>query len=204
MVNEQIARRGIRDERVLQAMRVIPRHLFLRHALWDNAYGDHPLSIGEGQTISQPYMVALMTGLLELQGKEKVLEVGTGSGYQAAILSQLAATVMTVERIKKLSESAQTLFEKLEISNVEFRVGDGSMGLEKEAPFDAIIVTAGSPDIPLCYHKQLVEDGRVVIPVGNDLSQTLYRLRRQGGKMREERFADCVFVKLIGRYGWSA
>lgn len=202
MVRAQIEARGIRSERVLQAMREMPRHLFVKESLRDEAYGDHPLPIGEGQTISQPYMVALMTELLGLEGNEKVLEIGTGSGYQSAILARLAARVITIERIKRLSDSAKAVLDSLKISNVDFRVGDGTLGLEEEAPFDGIIVTAGSPAVPETYKSQLAEGGRMVIPVGDDFTQTLFKFRKRGDKWEKERFTGCVFVKLIGKHGW--
>jgi protein-L-isoaspartate(D-aspartate) O-methyltransferase len=203
MVRFQIEGRGIRSERVLRAMREIPRHLFVKKSLREEAYGDHPMPIGEGQTISQPYMVALMTELLELQGSEKILEIGTGSGYQTAILSRLAQRVITIERIKKLSDSAKCVLDSMGISNVDFRAGDGTIELEEDAPFDGIIVTAGAPMVPKTYKNQLIQGGRLVIPVGNDFAQTLFRFRKTGDKMEEKRFTGCVFVKLIGKHGWQ-
>ncbi len=203
MVEEQIAARGVRDKRVLDVMEKVPRHLFIEKSFRDKAYGDHPLPIGENQTISQPYMVALMTELLELQGTEKVLEIGTGSGYQSAVLSRLANSVTTIERIQSLSESAHITLDSLGMSNVNFKVLDGTLGWKKEAPFDAIIVTAGSPDIPECYLRQLSQGGRLVIPIGDEFSQTLYRFRKTGKDIKKERITGCVFVRLIGKHGWK-
>jgi protein-L-isoaspartate(D-aspartate) O-methyltransferase len=178
MVDSQIRSRGVRDERVLRAMEKIPRHLFIDEGLIDQAYNDNPLPIGEKQTISQPYIVALMTEALELKGREKVLELGTGSGYQAAILAELADRVFTIERIASLAQKARKLLESLNYYNVVIRVGDGTYGWREESPFDAIAVSAGSPSIPRMLVEQLAIGGRLVIPVGGRYSQSLIKLTR--------------------------
>lgn len=202
MVQEQIAARGIHDQRLLKVMQEIPRHLFVDEALMSQAYNDHPLSIGEGQTISQPYMVALMTDALGLTGREKVLEIGTGSGYQTAILARLCDWVYSVERILELSRRAQRVLEKIGIFNVNLVVGDGSKGWPAEAPYDAIIVTAGGPSLPRPLLEQLAEGGRLVVPVGGRSLQTLYRVTRRGSQFVEEDLGGCRFVDLVGEYGW--
>ena len=202
MVQEQIAARGIRDQRLLKVMQEVPRHLFVDEALQSQAYNDHPLSIGEGQTISQPYMVALMTDALGLTGREKVLEIGTGSGYQTAILARLCDWVYSVERLMDLSRRAQRVLEKIGVFNVNLVVGDGSKGWPAEAPYDAIIVTAGGPSLPRPLLEQLAEGGRLVVPVGGRSLQTLYRVTRRGDKFVEEDLGGCRFVDLVGEYGW--
>ncbi|HHL38885.1 MAG TPA: protein-L-isoaspartate(D-aspartate) O-methyltransferase [Deltaproteobacteria bacterium] len=203
MVETQLVSRGIGQPRVLDAMRTVPRHLFVDDALADSAYGDYPLPIGEGQTISQPFMVAFMTEALELTGPEKVLEVGTGSGYQTAVLSMLADRVFSIERKPRLAQRARRILDELQCTNVVIRIGDGTLGLPEEAPFDAIIVTAASPSIPPAYTEQLAEGGRLVIPVGEEFVQTLMRIRKENGRLVEEDLGACRFVKLIGRYGWK-
>ncbi len=203
MVARQLAPRRIRDRRVLAAFREVPRHLFAPGAGPREAYADHPLPIGEGQTISQPYMVALMTQCLELAGGEKVLEIGTGSGYQAAILSRLAARVYTVERIASLAERTGDLFRRLGYENISIRVGDGTRGWPEFSPYDGIIVTAGSPGVPPPLVEQLGEGGKLVIPSGSGYSQRLLVLERRGEKIIERDEGGCVFVPLIGEYGWK-
>jgi protein-L-isoaspartate(D-aspartate) O-methyltransferase len=203
MVEEQLRHRGISDPRVLEAMAKVPRHLFVPQDYQSSAYEDRPLPIGEGQTISQPYMVAIMTQSLELNGREKVLEIGTGSGYQAAILAELAGTVYTVERISSLTQSAQKVLGGLGYENIFFRTGDGSKGWPEEAPFGGIIVTAGAPDIPQTFKTQLAERGILVIPTGPRYTQTLFKLTREGNKFIEEDVTGCVFVPLVGDYGWK-
>lgn len=202
MVRHQIAARGIRDERVLAAMRTVPRHLFVplksRHA----AYQDGPLLIGQGQTISQPYIVALMTEALELKGHERVLEIGTGSGYQAAILSQLASHVYTIERIPELANRAQELFLQLGYDNISTRIGDGTLGWPKHAPCETIIITAASPEIPEPLTDQLADGGRLVSPVGGAWSQSLIRVRKQGDRLQRQELTMVAFVPLIGEHGW--
>jgi protein-L-isoaspartate(D-aspartate) O-methyltransferase len=203
MVESQLRGRGIKDERVLAAMEKVPRHLFVDKDLEDRAYDDCALPVGEGQTISQPYMVALMTELLELKGDEKVLEIGTGSGYQSAVLSTLAAEVYTVERIHSLAIKAKKLLADLEYVNVHVVISDGTLGLPEHEPYDAIIVTAGAPKIPLQYTEQLKTDGRLVIPVGSRYSQELYQIRRTSRGIERSVSTGCVFVPLIGKDGWT-
>lgn len=205
MVEGQLIARGIRDRRVIEAMLKLPRHLFVEEAMAAQAYNDNPLPIGERQTISQPYMVALMTELLELKGKEKVLEIGTGSGYQAAVLAMLADRVCTIERIRPLAMRARKALDSLGLLNINIKVDDGTRGWEEEAPFDAIVVTAGAPDIPPKLVEQLAPGGRLVLPVGDQFSQTLVRvLKREDGSYAMEQSIGCRFVKLIGKNGWEA
>ena len=203
MVKTQLIPRGIKDERVLEAMRKVSRHLFVGEAMQDRAYDDMALSIGEGQTISQPYMVAVMTELLELKGNEKVLEVGTGSGYQAAILAELAKKVYTIERIDSLAAKAEEKFRSLRYENIFVKVGDGTMGYAEQAPFDRIIITAGTPKIPDPLIDQLAEGGIALGPVGDRFSQQLVKVRKLHGKTSREFSTPCVFVPLIGAYGWK-
>lgn len=204
MVDEQIIRRGITDERVVEAMLKIPREVFVEEALQEKAYGDHPLPIGCGQTISQPYMVALMTQHLKLSGKEKVLEIGTGSGYQAAILAELALKVYTIERVKTLFEKAQkVLLDKLRYKNIVTILGDGSFGLANFAPFDRIIVTAAAPEVPKPLTDQLSDNGILVIPKGDKFFQSLLIVTKQGDKLHTKDVGGCVFVPLVGKYGWK-
>lgn len=204
MVEHQLRRRGIRDERVLAAFLKVPRHLFVRpHDRWQ-AYEDHPLPIGYGQTISQPYIVALMTELLELRGDERVLEVGTGSGYQAAILAELAREVVTIERIPELAKRAQKVLSDLGYTNVRVLIGDGSLGVPEFAPYDAIIVTAAAPRPPKPLMEQLKDGGRLVIPIGDRQLQELVRFIRRGDEWHEERYGPCLFVPLIGKESWGS
>jgi protein-L-isoaspartate(D-aspartate) O-methyltransferase len=204
MVDEQLVRRGITDERVLAVMRRVPRHLFVEEAFRERAYGDHPLPIGQGQTISQPYIVALMTTLLDLSGREKVLEVGTGSGYQTAVLAGLARRVCSIERIAALALRARAVLEGLGFANVWVRVGNGTLGWLDEAPYDRILVTAGGPSVPPPLFEQLVEGGRMVLPLGDQTSQTLTLVENLGGQMRTRACGDCSFVPLVGKYAWNA
>jgi len=204
MVMNQLAKRDITDLAVLETMGKVPRHLFIDPSLERSAYEDHPLPIGDGQTISQPYMVALMTQALGLAGKEKVLEIGTGSGYQTVILALLADRVFSIERIQNLAWNAERLLHRLELFNVLIKAGDGTHGWPEEAPFDAIIVTAGSPKVPQPLMDQLAINGRLVIPVGDEYIQTLYRFTKVlGGRIREENLGRCRFVKLVGHHGWE-
>jgi protein-L-isoaspartate(D-aspartate) O-methyltransferase len=203
MVEEQVVARGIKDARVIAAMRKIPRHLFVEEALQNQAYSDRPLPIGEKQTISQPYMVALMSEALQLTGKEKVLEIGSGSGYQTAILAEMARQVFSIERILSLTMKARMLLINLGYTNVEVKFSDGTEGWIGESPFDAIIVTAGSPDIPQPLVHQLAAGGRLVIPVGDESAQDLIRLTKTEEGIKREDLGGCRFVKLIGRHGWS-
>ncbi len=204
MVEEQITSRGIKDAKLIAAMKKIPRHLFVEEALQNQAYTDHPLPIGEKQTISQPYMVALMTEALLLTGKEKVLEVGTGSGYQTAILAELSEKVFSIERIRPLALRARKLLYELGYFNVEIKIFDGTFGWVEESPFDAILVTAGSPDIPQPLIDQLTTGGKLVIPVGDTLVQDLFRVTKTETGVKKEDLGGCRFVKLIGKYGWKA
>jgi protein-L-isoaspartate(D-aspartate) O-methyltransferase len=203
MVRTQLIPRGIKDERVLNAMKKVPRHLFVGDSMQYMAYDDMALSIGEGQTISQPYMVAVMTELLELKGNEKVLEIGTGSGYQAAILAELAKDVYTVERVALLANRTEERFHSLGYNNIHIKVGDGTLGWSEEAPFDRIIITAGTPGIPNPLIEQLSEGGIIVAPVGDRFSQQLLKVRKSKGKLLEDYHTPCVFVPLIGEHGWK-
>ncbi len=203
MVDQQIKARGVVDSRVLAAMRKVPRHLFIPPHLWDQAYNDYPLPIGEDQTISQPYIVALMTELLEIRETDRVLEVGTGSGYQAAILAELAAAVLSIDRVGGLAEQARQVLDSLGYINVRIRVGDGTLGWPEEMPFDAIIVTAGAPKVPRPLTEQLAPGGRLVIPVGDMWSQTLTCVRKTREGLKFEYHGGCRFVRLIGKYGWD-
>jgi len=207
MVNSQIRARGISDLRVLQAMEKVPRHLFVDEGLTEQAYNDNPLPIDEGQTISQPYIVALMTEALELKGGEKLLEIGTGSGYQTAVLAELGARVFSIERLASLAANARKLLYSLNYFTVAIRVGDGTYGWREEAPFDGIIVTAGAPDIPAILVEQLTVGGRLVVPVGDRYSQSLIKLTRLSedtGDVKREELGGCRFVNLIGVYGWKS
>jgi len=204
MVEAQLVRRGIKDQRVIATMLNIPRHIFVEEAMAAQAYSDGSLPIGEKQTISQPYMVARMTEMLELTGREKVLELGTGSGYQAAVLATLADRVYTVERIRPLALKARKALDSLGLLNVNIRIGDGTEGWPEEAPFDAILVTAGAPEVPQCLIDQLAPGGRLVIPVGDRTDQQLVRvIRNPDGSVVGDVSLDCRFVRLIGKHGWS-
>ncbi|MCX8031551.1 MAG: protein-L-isoaspartate(D-aspartate) O-methyltransferase [Thermodesulfovibrionales bacterium] len=203
MVDTQLIPRGIKDKRVLEVMRKVPRHLFVPEKYRDDAYDDMALPIGEGQTISQPYMVAIMTELLELTGVEKVLEIGTGSGYQAAILAELAKEVYTIERIEALGENVREKLREMGYNNIYVVVADGSKGLPEKAPFDRIIITAATPKIPLCLTEQLNEGGIIVAPVGQRFSQVLIKAKKVKGILKEEYHTPCVFVPLIGEHGWK-
>jgi protein-L-isoaspartate(D-aspartate) O-methyltransferase len=203
MVDEQIASRGIKDIRVLNALNKVPRHLFVEEALQGQAYNDYPLPIGEKQTISQPFMVALMTEALELKGEEKVLEIGTGSGYQAAILAELAERVYSIERIRSLANRARTLLHELHYYNVEIGVSDGTQGWKEKAPFEAITVTAGAPDVPQPLLDQLTVGGRLVVPIGDAFFQILVRVTRMKRGFKRQEMGGCHFVRLIGKNGWQ-
>lgn len=203
MVAEQITDRGIQNPRVIAAMRKVPRHLFVEEALAVRAYGDHPLPIGERQTISQPYMVALMTEALDPGPKDRVLEIGTGSGYQTAILAELCAKVLSIERIKPLAERAENLLSNLGYTNFLIKVGDGTNGWKEEAPFEGILVTAGAPRIPEALLGQLSEGGRLIIPIGDEFSQSLTKVVRKDDAYHHSCLTGCVFVKLIGNHGWK-
>ncbi len=203
MVTKQIIARGISDPRVLSAMRSVPRHLFVSEAMMDQAYGDYPLPIGEQQTISQPYIVAEMTQALQLTPEDRVLEIGTGSGYQAAILSHIVFRVYTIERIYSLYVRTRKLFDQLRYHNIVTRYSDGTTGWKDESPFDAIMVTAGAPEIPTVLVNQLAVGGRMVIPVGDRHSQDLIKLFRDQQGIHQTNLGGCRFVKLIGEHGWG-
>jgi protein-L-isoaspartate(D-aspartate) O-methyltransferase len=203
MVRSQIAGRGIHDPRVLAAMEKVPRHLFVSEALMDQAYGDFPLPIGEQQTISQPYIVAEMTQALSLDPGDRVLEIGTGSGYQAAVLAEIVSRVYTIERIYALYARARKLFDRLQYHNIVTRYSDGTTGWADESPFDAIIVTAGAPRIPEVLVRQLAIGGRMVLPVGNAHTQELVRLVRTDHGIEQQNLGSCRFVKLVGEQGWK-
>jgi protein-L-isoaspartate(D-aspartate) O-methyltransferase len=203
MVEGQLRRRGISDQRVLEAMAKIPRDAFVSPEYQASAYEDRPLPIGEGQTISQPYMVAVMTQSLGLKGEERVLEIGTGSGYQTALLAELAKAIFTIERIQALIHRAEESLQRLGYKNIFFLRGDGTEGWPEKAPFDGIMVTAGAPEIPQTLTSQLTDGGRLVIPVGPRYSQTLCQVTRKGNQFTEEEVTGCVFVPLVGAYGWK-
>lgn len=202
MVDRQLAARGIRDRNVLAAMETIPRHLFVSEQLRDEAYTDRPLPIDLHQTISQPYMVALMTEALELNNNDRVLEIGTGSGYQAAILAEICREVYTVEKYPELLDKAEAVFRQLGYHNIQAKVADGTFGWPEHQPYDAIVVTAGSPQVPQPLLDQLDDGGRLLIPVGGDLIQELMKITRKGERFSEERLGGCQFVPLRGQHGW--
>jgi protein-L-isoaspartate(D-aspartate) O-methyltransferase len=203
MVERQIRRRGVRDERVLAAMTKVPRHEFVPETEQLYAYADRPLGIGYGQTISQPYMVAMMTEALEPSAHKRVLEIGTGSGYQAAILAELVAEVYTVERVPELLETARARLEALGCENCHFRHADGSIGWPDEAPFDGIIVTAAAPAVPQSLVSQLADGGVLLVPTGARWMQELIKITKVGDSVRERHLLDCVFVPLLGEEGWK-
>jgi protein-L-isoaspartate(D-aspartate) O-methyltransferase len=203
MVEKQIEARGITDPEVIKAMRKVPRHLFVSEALMDQAYSDYPLPIGEQQTISQPFIVAEMTQALQLTPDDRVLEIGTGSGYQAAILAQIAFRVYTIERLHSLYVKARKIFDQLGYHNIVTRYSDGTSGWKDESPFDAIIVTAGAPVVPPVLINQLGMGGRMVIPVGNQYTQDLIKIVRDEKGIHQTNLGGCRFVKLVGEHGWS-
>jgi protein-L-isoaspartate(D-aspartate) O-methyltransferase len=203
MIQEQLLARQIRDTRVLEAMRNVPRHLFVPDDVKPNAYEDRPLPIGKDQTISQPYMVALMVQALELTGSEKVLEVGTGSGYETAILAEVSAEVFSIERFADLAVGAQALLTALGYRNVCIKVGDGTLGWPEHAPYEAIVISASSPQIPRPLLEQLRPGGSLVLPIGEEQLQSLVRLRKTTDGIKEEYLGECRFVKLRGAYGWE-
>lgn len=199
---ETLVERGIQDHATLRAMLEVPRHQFIEDAMRARAYGDFPLPIGSNQTISQPYIVALMTQALQLQGDEQVLEIGTGSGYQAAVLSRLCKRVYTVERIHSLLGRARKVFDQLRYYNIISCIDDGTAGWSDHAPFDAIVVTAGGPEIPLPLIEQLADPGRMVMPVGGQEEQELQLLEKRNRKIRIQSIGQVRFVNLIGEHGW--
>jgi protein-L-isoaspartate(D-aspartate) O-methyltransferase len=203
MVQEQLVARGIKDARVVAAMRKIPRHFFIDPGIVNRAYDDSALPIGDKQTLSQPFMAARMTEMLALRGSEKVLEVGTGSGYQTALLAELCFNVFSVEKIRALSLKARSLLDRLDYQNIALHVGDGTLGWSEHAPYDGIIVTAGAPQAPQPLLDQLsVGGGRLVIPIGDEQAQTLVRVTRTRTGFKQEQLGECKFVKLVGKYGW--
>ena len=203
MVRDQIMARGIRDKKILDAFTDVPRHKFVEDYLKYKAYDDYPLSIGFSQTISQPYMVALMSEALKVQPESKVLEIGTGSGYQAAILSRLANFVYSIERLAPLASRARKTLDELGIFNVQIIIVDGTKGYAKEAPFDRIIVTAGAPYTPEALIEQLAPEGMLVIPVGDQYLQDLKRITKKKNGIKTESLGGCRFVRLIGENGWK-
>jgi len=203
MVEEQLVSRGIKDPRVLQAMTDVPRHLFVNSDLWVDSYKDHPLPIGAKQTISQPYMVALMAEALRLNGTERVLEVGTGSGYAAAVLSRLCAEAISIEVVEELARKARAALNALGYTNVSVLVGDGTLGCEKHAPYNAIVISAAAPSIPRPLIEQLKIPGYLVFPMGDKELQTLVRIRKDSSGIREDYLGECKFVCLRGKYGWQ-
>ena len=204
MVEEQLIPRGISEKRVLESFNKVPRHEFVPKELLQSAYNDYPLPIGGGQTISQPYMVALMTESLKLKGDERILEVGTGSGYQAAILAKLSKEVYSIERFQDLADTAKKALDSLGYKNVKIKVGDGTLGWEEFAPYDGIIVTAGAPGIPESLVNQLKDNGRLVIPIGGSgFGQVMTIVEKTGHAIRTSEICGCMFVPLIGKEGWD-
>ena len=203
MVAEQLMRRGITDPRVLDVMRRVPRHEFVPEEFRDLACEDHPITIGYGQTISQPYIVALMTQTLELRKEDVVLEIGTGCGYQTAVLAELCREVFSIERIASLAHEAKAVLHKLGYRNIKIKVADGSLGWQEGMTFDAIVVTAAAPDASMPFQKELKDEGRMVIPIGDRYHQTLFRFTRNEDQLVSQAVCQCVFVPLIGQFGWS-
>lgn len=203
MVQEQLFARGIEDKRVLAAFEKVPRHKFVPEKYLDNAYDDYPLPIGAGQTISQPYMVALMSECLQLSGKETVLEIGAGSGYQAAILAELASYVYSIERVPNLAKRAERVLSNLGYRNIQIKLADGTIGWPEHAPYDGIIVTAAAPAIPKPLIEQLNIEGKLVIPIGGSFSQLLTVARKHKQRVEKKGICGCVFVPLVGKYAWK-
>ncbi len=198
---EEIMNRGLKDLRVIEAMSRVPRHLFVRDSFQHKAYGDHPLPIGASQTISQPYVVAAMSQALQLNGEERVLEIGTGSGYQTAILSELAAQVFTIERVKSLGQQAKQLLDRLGYTHINYKIFDGTYGWRELGPYDAVLITAAGPEVPQALIEQVKDGGRIVAPIGDDQGQELRVYTKRGKRLRPKRMGDCFFVPLIGKYG---
>jgi protein-L-isoaspartate(D-aspartate) O-methyltransferase len=201
MVEEQLIPRGIKDKKVLDAFKKIERHRFIPEELRESAYADFPVPIGQGQTISQPYIVALMTECLGLTGKEKVLEIGTGSGYQTGILAELTKEIYSIERFDNLAKNAEKVLGELGFTNIKIKVADGSLGWVEESPFDRIIITAASTRIPLPLIEQLKENGKLILPLGESFSQVLTVVEKKGNKLESIEVCGCVFVPLVGKYG---
>lgn len=204
MVEEQLIPRGINNKRVLDAFYKVPRHRFVPEELRGSAYSDYPIPIGKGQTISQPYIVALMTECLDLSDEQKLLEIGTGSGYQAAILAELVSTVYSVERFESLANAAEALFNELGYKNIRVKIGDGTLGWPEEAPFDRIIITAACPHIPLPLTEQLSENGKIISPLGESFSQVLTVAEKKNNRLQSSAICGCVFVPLVGKYGMAS
>ncbi len=202
MVRTQLLDRGVQDPRVIHAMRKVPRHLFVEPALVNRAYDDDPLPIGAKQTISQPYIVGYMLQALKLKGTERVLEIGTGSAYQTALLAEMCTNVFSVEKLRSLAVQARTILDELHYYNVALHLGDGTVGWSEHAPYDAIIVAAGAPNVPAPLGRQLAPGGRLIIPIGGDQSQTLKLASRTPTGLEQTDLGGCRFVKLLGRYGW--
>jgi protein-L-isoaspartate(D-aspartate) O-methyltransferase len=202
MVEEQLIPRGIKDQRVLDVFRKVERHRFVPEDLKESAYADFPLPIGEGQTISQPYIVALMTECLNLTGIERVLEIGTGSGYQTAILSELSREIYSIERFESLAKKSQITLTELGYANIKIKLGDGTLGWPEEAPFDRIIITAASPRVPLPLIEQLDENGLLILPLSSDFGQVLTLVKKVKGQLQSTEICSCAFVPLVGKYGY--
>jgi protein-L-isoaspartate(D-aspartate) O-methyltransferase len=202
MVEEQLLDRGIKDLRVAEAMNRVPRHLFVQRPFQHKAYGDHPLPIGENQTISQPFVVAAMTEALRLTGEERVLEIGTGSGYQTALLAELALQVFTIERIKSLGQNAKRILDQLGYTNINYKIFDGTYGWRDMGPYDAAMITAAGPDVPKTLIEQVKDGGRIVAPIGDSEKQELVVFTRTGDRLQKQVLVSCNFVPLIGKYGW--
>lgn len=203
MVQEQLIPRGIRDPRVLEVFSKVERHRFIPEEFRKSSYADYPVPIGEGQTISQPFIVALMTQSLRVSPEDKILEIGTGSGYQAAVLAELAKEVYSVERIESLAKKAEGLFKDLGCANIRTKVDDGTLGWKERAPFNKIIITAASPRIPLPLTEQLAESGVLILPLGESFSQVLTTVEKKGKQLQHQQICGCVFVPLVGKYGWK-
>lgn len=202
MIEEQLLDRGIKDLAVMEVMSRVPRHLFVNTSLQHRAYGDCPLPIGENQTISQPYIVALMTQALQLKGEERILEIGTGSGYQTAILAELASQVFTIERIKPLAKKTKGLLEGLGYENIVYKAFDGTYGWRDQSPFDAILISASTPEVPIALIEQLADKGRLVAPVGGRETQDLVVITKHGDRVIKRKMGSCKFVPLIGKFAW--
>lgn len=203
MVEEQLIPRGIKNPRLLNSFYKIERHKFIPENLRSSAYADFPVPIGEGQTISQPYIVALMTECLDLTGQEKVLEIGTGSGYQTAILAELAKEIYSIERFEVLAKRAEAILSELDYTNIKIKVSDGTLGWQEAAPFDRIMITAASPKIPLPLLDQLADNGKLILPLGESFSQVLTLVEKRNGKLKSIDICGCVFVPLVGKHGWT-
>lgn len=204
MVKEQLIARGITNEKVLKAMGTVPRHFFVDQAFWPRAYSDHSLPIGYDQTISQPYIVALICNELKLPEEKKILEIGTGSGYQSAVMALMGYKVYTIERVAELSKKAQIVIKKLDIKDIFLKIGDGTIGWQEEAPFDSIIVTAGAPELPEKLMEQLQVNGRIVIPIGSKTAQSLQVIEKKEKMIEKRDICGCTFVPLVGENGWAS